>query len=285
MASQIWEAARRYLAAGFSVIPCKYKKPRVESWQKYSVQPPTLRDINRWFEDYEAGQSIGVVLGQVSHNVVVVDLDGMGAARLYKARFPHLLETRIVMSGSLTGFHLYYRVAEMPINLNVRVPEFGGFELRGNGQYVIAPPSPHLSGHFYKVHKDMFIMNIESLNEVVYWLTEMRENVQAGRQEEIKQAAKPMNLKATARKQEFLNKVTSEEIARVYTAQEGNRNNSLFYAGLRLANLAAAGELDWTFCEEMLLTAARNVHMPEMEAQRTIASSWRIGSKYPRKVK
>ena len=283
--SPIWEAARRYLASGFSVIPCKYKKPQLNAWQEYSVKRPSLREVNRWFEEEESGQSIGLVLGAVSHNVVVVDLDGMAAARMFKAMYPAYLNTRIVMSGSRQGFHLYYRVEDMPDNMNVRVPDVGGFEIRGNGQYVIAPPSPHLAGFNYQVHRDIQIMDLENLNLISDWFSSLREKLQAGRQEEIRLAAQPVNLKATAKKREFLRKVMSEEIARVYTAQNGNRNNSLFYAGLRLANFAAGGELTWSGCEAMLLEAALNTQMPESEARRTIASAWRIGSKNPKKVK
>jgi hypothetical protein len=285
MTSNLLEAARRYLVAGFSLIPCRYKKPSLAAWQEYSVKRPSLFEVNRWFEETEMNQSIGLVLGQVSHNVVVVDLDGMAAARMFKAMYPHYLNTRIVMSGSLTGFHLYYRVETIPANLNVRVPDVGGFEIRGNGQYVIAPPSPHPAGHFYKVHRDEQIMKLENLNVISDWFSSLREKIQAGRQEEIRQAANPVNLKATAKKREYLRKVMSEEIARVYTAQTGNRNDSLFYAGLRLANYAAGGELQWDSCAAMLLTAALNTQMPESEARRTIESAWRIGSKRPKKVK
>lgn len=285
MASQLWEAARRYLAAGFSLIVCKYKKPRVDTWQQYTVNPPTLRQVNRWFEEHEAGQSIGVILGQVSHNVVVVDLDGMAAARLFKMRFPALTDTRIVFSGSRTGFHLYFRVEDLPANLNVRIKDVGGIEIRGNGQYVIAPPSPHLSGCFYEVRQDKPIMRIENLSEVSEWLAALRDTNQSERQEAIVQAASPKTVQAAAKKKAFLGTVFSQEIARVETSGLGNRNESLFYAGLRLANFAAGGELNWQDCEASLLAAAKGVGTPEPEAQRTIASAWRIGSKNPKKVK
>lgn len=283
--SQIWEAARRYHAAGFSVIPCKFKLPRVKPWQEYQLRRASLREINHWFEDEEIGQSIGLVLGAVSHNVIAIDLDGMAAARLFKARFPHLLETRIVFSGSRKGFHLYYRLEELPTNMNVRVQDVGGFEVRGNGLYVIAPPSPHLSGFSYTVRNDAAIMRLENLNEVSEWLAALREGNQAERHEAIVAASKPAKVQAAPKKKAFLATVLSQELARVETSGLGNRNESLFYAGLRLANYAAGGELNWQDCEMRLLAAAVSVGTPEAEAKRTIASSWRIGSKNPKKVK
>jgi len=285
MVSQIGEAARRYLAAGFSVIPCKYKKPHLSGWQEYQSKRPSLHEVNRWFEEYEAGQSIGLVLGQVSHNVVVVDLDGMAAARLFKMRFPALTETRIVFTGSKTGFHLYFRVEELPVNMNVRIEDVGGIEIRGNGQYVIAPPSPHLSGFYYQVRHDVSIMRLENLNVVSEWLAALRDTNQSERQEAIIAASKPTKIQTSRKKKAFLGTVISQELARVETSSLGNRNESLFYAGLRLANFAAGGELQWQDCETRLLAAAASVGTPESEARRTIASAWRIGSKNPKKVK
>lgn len=285
MASQIWEAARRLAASGFSVIPCKYKKPALAAWQEYTVKRATMREIDHWFEEDEIGQSIGVVLGQVSHNVVVIDLDGMAAARVFKNRFPRLIGTRIVFTGSQQGFHLYYRVESLPNNMNVRIEDVGGFEIRGNGQYVIAPPSPHLSGFQYQVRNDAAIMQLDNLNEVATWLAALRDTSQADRQAAIALAAHPVHVQANRKKKAFLEKVFSQEIARVQTSGLGNRNNSLFYAGLRLANYSAGGELNWGNCEDKLMAAAKAVGTPEAEAKRTIASAWRIGSKNPKKVK
>lgn len=289
MASMILEAARRFHAAGFSLIPCKYKKPQLKAWQEYTVKRPTLREIERWFEDDEPGQSMGVVLGQVSHNVVVVDLDGWYCVRLFQARFPYLLNTYTVLTGSLGGLHLYFRPEVLPSNMNVRFGDAGGIEIRGNGQYVIGPPSPHLSGFSYKVQNRVGIMRLEDMNEISGWLASMRESNQAERNDAIVQASKAkqmdLPLEAARQKRKFLQTVLSQEIARVETSFAGSRNESLFYAGLRLANLAAGGELNWSDCEMRLLAAAISVGTPEVEALRTIASAWRIGSKHPKKVK
>jgi len=285
MASAILEAARRYHAAGFSLIPCKFKKPALAAWQEYAVKRPSLREIDRWFEEDSIGQSIGLVLGQVSHNVVVVDLDGWASVRLFQIHFPTIRNTFSVLSGSMKGLHLYYRVETLPANINVHNQLFDeslGFEIRGNGQYVIAPPSPHLSGGNYRVQNRLPIMRLEDMSEIYNWIASMRHNVTA---ERIVEAAKPVNIKAAKRKTAFLSKVLSEEIARIETSALGSRNNSLFYAGMRLANFAAGGELNWQDCEWRLLAAAISVGTPEVEARRTIASAWRIGSKRPKKVK
>jgi hypothetical protein len=292
MASRIWEAARRFAAAGFSVIPCKYKVPTVRPWQEYQLRRASLREINRWFEDDEVGQSMGVVLGKVSHNVIVIDCDGWQAVRAFQQEFPGLQNTYTVLTGSENGLHLYYRVENLPENRNVRfkvADESVAIEIRGSGNYVIAPPSPHISGHEYRVQNRVGIMRLNDMNSLMAWLEQLRGNEQIERNEAIGEAAKGsqlrMPLQTEPRKRQFLQTVLSREIARVQTSSGGNRNNSLFYAGLRLANLAAAKELDWSDCEMRLLAAAISVGTPESEARRTIASAWRIGSKNPKKVK
>lgn len=292
MASKMLEAARRYHAAGFSLIPCRFKQPLVRPWQEYQIRRPTIREINEWFAEDEAGQSMAVVLGKVSHNVVVVDLDGWESVRLFQIHFPAWSNTYTVLTGSQNGLHLYFRPETLPPNMNVRKQSDEGklaFEIRGTGQYVIVPPSPHVSGHDYRVQLRLPIMRLDNMNPLVDWLNELRGESLPERNAEIEKAAKPeplsLDMKVERRKRQFLATVLSRELARVETSNSGSRNNSLFYAALRLANLAAGKELDWADCEIRLLAAAVSVGTPEGEARRTIASAWRIGSKHPKKVK
>ncbi|MEL6527230.1 MAG: hypothetical protein AAFQ07_16115, partial [Chloroflexota bacterium] len=115
-------------------------------------------------------------------------------------------------------------------------------------------------------------------------MNNLRSEVQTIRQTEIKLATQSTGLPYVRGKAAFRLKVLNEEIARVRTANEGNRNDSLFYAALRLANYSAGGEFDWTDCESLLMNAALSVQTPSAEAQRTINSAWRIGSKHPKVV-
>jgi Bifunctional DNA primase/polymerase, N-terminal len=283
----LWNYAQRYLAAGFSLIPCKRdKKPDLSHWQEYTVTRPTLKEIMNWFKPSEGwdneSQSIGLVLGTISHHVVVVDLDGIAAVRKFAAQFPQLCEqTKSVLTGSQKGIHLYFRTQEIPDNINVRVQSIGGFELRGNGQYVIAPPSPHESGYHYTIHRNNPILKLNDLNNVRDWMQSLREDEQAKRQAEISSAARPVPVTTSKSKEAYLKKVVSQEIARVTTSGQGNRNNSLFYAAMRLANFAAGGELDWSEMASMLTLAT---DLPIAEAKRTVASAYKIGSKFPKRV-
>lgn len=281
---RLWSAARRYFAAGFSLIPCNADKTPTKQWREYTVRRPTLREVNRWFEDFQYA-SIGLLGGAISHNVVFIDLDGIPAIKQFAAAFPNLCEnTKSVLTGSQVGIHLYIRVDEIPDNINVRVAGVGGFEIRANGQYVIAPPSPHPSGNLYRVYRERDILHLPHIEDVRDWMENFRLNDRDNRNEIIQDAARPQNIDVDERKQAFLNKVVSEEIARVETAMQGNRNNALFYAGLRLANLAAGGELNWSEMSQKLYRAGMSTINDAKEVERTIASAWRIGSKNPRVV-
>lgn len=282
----ICAAALEYHNQCFSVIPCLKDKRPVLRWQDYTQKRATESEIIHWFCELQY-QSIGVVLGEISQNVVVVDLDGIGATKQFYARFPEYTEnTRVILTGSREGVHLYFKVDTVPDNINVRVENVGGFELRGNGQYVIAPPSPHPSRYRYSIRRDKPILHLKphEIDEIRRWFESMRTSSQAEQNETIQQMARPTIVKAPERKKAYLQAVVSREIARVETSLPGKRNDSLFYAGLRLANYAAGGELIWNEMVVKLAHAARSVGIPERETQRTIQSAWLIGSKYPRKV-
>jgi hypothetical protein len=286
MASYLLEAARRFHAAGFSLIPCKYKTPNLKGWQQYQINRPTLTEINQWFDpEFNRGDlSIGVLLGHVSGNVVVIDLDGIESMHMFKAYFPDLTDTRIVASGSGKGAHLYFRVTHLPVNVNVRTAN-GGFEIRGNGQYVIAPPSPHESGKYYMLYRDLPIKQLENLNDVSEWFNSMRQIQERWMLGESALSSNMVKVESKPNKQKILSLILNDTLAQVSMATAGSRNMSLFQASLRLANYAAGGEFVWSNCESLLLQAASHVGTPEAEARRTIASAWRIGSQHPKRVK
>jgi len=284
---KVWGFARQYQTDGFSLIPCNGKKP-VKDWKVYTLMRASGQTVDRWYHPtngvIKPYQSIGLVGGAISGNIVFVDLDGIPAIRKFASQFPKLAEqTKSILTGSQEGIHLYFRVKDMPNNTNVRVAGIGGFEIRGNGQYVIAPPSIHPSGHEYRVYRDNPILQRDNMNDVYDWMQSLRENEQSKRQAEISRASGNVNVSVSSkRKGAFLKKVFSEEIARVKTSSEGNRNESLFYAALRLANYAAGGELSWDDCKSALLLATE---LPFSEAYRTVESAWKIGRKYPKVVK
>lgn len=152
------DAAMRYLGRGMSVIPvnsvnkgkCTCRKecaspgkhPVIPSWKVYQDRRPTDEEIRGWFTRYRFA-GVGIVTGAVS-GIIVLDADGAeGIESLDGMEIP-LTPAAVTGSG---GRHYYFRHPGMEVrNFTRRLP---GLDLRGDGGYVVAPPSRHASGHQY----------------------------------------------------------------------------------------------------------------------------------------
>ncbi len=132
--------ALNYLKSGASVIPVGTDKVPLISWKEYQIRRPTEDEVKKWWTDNPTA-NIGVITGKIS-NVLVVDIEKGGDISM----FP---ETDMVQTGG-GGWHLYYSYCEGVSN-KVRVFPFT--DIRGDGGYVVAPPSVHKSGGIYKVIK------------------------------------------------------------------------------------------------------------------------------------
>lgn len=123
--------------------------------------------ITQWWAVYPDA-NIGVATGEAS-GVIVVDVDPGGADTLdhLKARYGELSPTWMVETGS-GGIHLYY---EMPAaDVRNSASAIGpGIDVRGNGGYVVAPPSQHVSGARYR-WDDVWHPRLIALGGLPEWL-------------------------------------------------------------------------------------------------------------------
>ena len=79
-------------------------------------------------------------------------------------------------------------------------------------------------------------------------------------------------------------KALEQECAGVASEPEGDRNNRLNVAAIKLGSLAAGGELDGESAQRDLLNAALSAGLPKHEAVATIASGWNAGRETPRRA-
>jgi hypothetical protein len=102
--------------------------------------------IRQWWKD-EPACNIGVAMGTVS-GVFAVDIDDDGESELRKleAKLGRLPNTVEVITAR--GRHLYFQMPEGPID-NSAGKVAPGIDVRGDGGYVLAPPSVHPSGKLY----------------------------------------------------------------------------------------------------------------------------------------
>jgi hypothetical protein len=139
----VFTVAKSYIERGWSVIPLNGKKPALPSWKQYQDRLPTLGEIAQWFGMVNAVRhNIGVVCGAIS-GVVVVDCDSREDGVWWWKNRPRT--ERISKTGR--GVHLWYAYAPTGNRSSLWQR---GIDVRGDGGYVVVPPSIHPSGTPYE---------------------------------------------------------------------------------------------------------------------------------------
>lgn len=176
--TNVLEAALAYHNAGLCVIPLNGKRPALGGWKHYQKQRPTEANIRRWGQEGLL-RNVGVVCGEVSGNLVVLDCDGPGAYGAFAALFPTLAASFTVATGSGEGKHVYLYVDSLPPTTRALDTPIGHVELRGDGTYVAAAPSIHpVTGKRYIVERPVDILRVPDLDELVSWIESFKANRQ-----------------------------------------------------------------------------------------------------------
>lgn len=130
-----------YLKQGFNVIPIKdADKQAAIEWKEFQTVKITAAQIEQWF--FSGGTfNVGIICGRISDNLVVVDFDDEKIWKKVKAYLKLTFTTK-----TARGVHLYYRTS-IPIR-GFKIPDLG-IDVKGEGGYVLAPPSLHPEGVFY----------------------------------------------------------------------------------------------------------------------------------------
>lgn len=147
------QTALQYLQDGWSVIPLESrgKKPRVD-WKPYQSIPATREQVNVWWKQWPDA-NVGIVTGTIS-DLLVLDIDGEeGNATLTGLEKTHgpLPLTRTAKTGK--GRHLYFTFPSASIGSTASALG-NGVDVRGQGGYVVAPPSVHENGAAYRWSSD-----------------------------------------------------------------------------------------------------------------------------------
>ena len=280
------EAALVYAAAGWAVLPvagmgaggcgCRRacqspgKHPIVRHGVHDATTDPVL--IREWWRR-SPGANVGIATG-ASSGLVVLDVDlprgGRESLRTVVAHGRGLPRTLRARTGG-GGLHLFYvapRGVHVP-NAAGRLPGLAdplpGIDLRGDGGYVVAPPSLHASGKRYGWDR-------RAIAPLPAWawppppptrhLTD----------------STPLTAGATA----YGAAALADELQRVRRLVVGERNDGLNRAAFCLGRLVGGGELAEGLVNEALLCAALTVGLSQREAEATIRSGLRAGTSVPR---
>jgi hypothetical protein len=136
-------AALKLASAGLAVFPCRVrdKRPATENGLKDAT---VSRDqITAWWTE-QPDCNVAIATGAIS-KIFVVDVDGPDAERqLLRLELPATVE-----AITARGKHLYFRYPDTPVR-NTAGKIAPGVDTRGDGGYVLAPPSIHPSGALYR---------------------------------------------------------------------------------------------------------------------------------------
>jgi Bifunctional DNA primase/polymerase, N-terminal/Primase C terminal 1 (PriCT-1) len=149
---------------GLAVFPClpRRKEPATKHGLKDAITD--LGMIRGWWRQ-EPQFNVAIATGAVS-NIFVIDVDGLDAEielRRLEAEHGELPPSVEVITAR--GRHLYFRWPEIPIR-NSAGKIAPGIDVRGDGGYVLAPPSIHPTGRRYEWSVDC----ASALAEAPAWL-------------------------------------------------------------------------------------------------------------------
>ena len=134
------QEAIRYAKLGLAVFP---------------LAPGTIATTNtEGFTENWRNSNIGIATGQVSGNIVVIDCDndelsgkdGYGTVRAWEREHGELPETWLALTPR-GGYHYYYRLPS-GVTFTNSANEDAAVDIRGDGGYVVAPPSRTKVGEY-----------------------------------------------------------------------------------------------------------------------------------------
>jgi hypothetical protein len=283
-------AALDYAARGVPVLPvhcptnrpgpelaCSCGDPGCGSIGKHPITAHGLKDattnreqIQWWWRRFPRA-NVGLATG---HLFDVLDIDGPAGersiARLSADDHSVSRPGPLVRTGR-GGWHVYLA----PTGLgNPKPRDLERVDWRGRGGYVLAPPSRHASGRRYRWVRDLDT----PLPEVPAALRERLERPQP-----VQPAARP-SLRPLAPGHPYGERALEARLAEVARAPKGERNRTLYVAGLRLFSLVAGGVLERSEVEAGLLNAAERSGLLAEEptqTRNTILSAEKIGRQHP----
>ena len=252
--------AEQALAIRWPCFPCDgEKRPIVKSGFKAASS-----DRKRIWDMFcqPGAEMIGVPTGPVS-GVVVVDIDvrdGQPGEVWLEANRYRLPATRTHMTRS-GGQHLLFR---QPANANVRNSAgkiAPGVDVRGDGGYIIIPPSP---GYVVLEHR--------SPAEMPDWLLTLV--MPKAPPVQVLRAPLPPNPDRAAR-------TLHRAVLAVAGAGEGGRNDTLNRQTFILATRVAAGLLARDTVMSELYAAALQAGLTDLEIRKTLESGFSAGLRFP----
>lgn len=264
--SPVLDWAARLFVLGVNVIPIGANKRPTQPWKRWQserqVELPHPDDDAFLLEHFDRpGVNVAAVTGAVSE-IVVLDADSRHA-------WDALVDTcggrvpRTVVANTAKGRHVWFAHPATPIRNTVRL---GGvpLDVRGDGGYVVVPPSIHPSGKPYTWHR----------SPLECWpLAPMPEPLlELLRPPVVTRVTEPELPRGD--RSRYAEAALRAEADAVRSSIVGARNDTLNRAAFNLSRLVISGDLKAVDAWHALMYAARSVGLPDAEAERTISSAF-----------
>lgn len=259
------EAATKYAEKGWMVFPCNTdKSPKTKNGKDNATTD--MEQIKEWWSKWPDA-SIGMATGPGS-GVWVLDIDmpnGNKNLQAIEQEYGRIPDTLIQRTGG-GGLQYFFRWNGREIrNSSSKIAK--NIDVRGDGGYVILPPSSHPSNNVYRwITKNPII-------EAPEWLADKALNANSKTSTDRQSSVDLYNQKALA-----------GEISKLAMVSEGERNETLNRAAYSLGQLISGNGMDRLAVESALLGVAISKGLTTKEAQATIQSGIEAGLKSPRTV-
>lgn len=185
-----YQAAVEYINMGLAVFPIKYKDkiPLAKNGCKDATTDAAI--VKAWWQKYP-NANVGIATGLKSGGLFVIDLDidedkginGYQTLRDWERKNGILPDTWSSITGR-GGYHLFFKSSKQITN---RAGILEGVDIRGEGGYIVAPPSTHANGRKYEWEYSPDDFELVEGDEVVYKLleTDKREKAESFKLPEI----------------------------------------------------------------------------------------------------
>jgi putative DNA primase/helicase len=300
---ELAQAALSYAARGWKVIPvwwvtedgdcaCKRgaecasagKHPIPDGWPDVATSEP-IEVASWWREPPETGiaeewypkANVGIVTGGVS-GLFVLDEDpyngGERELNNYQARHGDLPRTRIQNTGG-GGRHYVWQYPGFQIHNNAGKALNQGLDIRGDGGFIVMPPSVSSKGA-YEIENPAHDIDPAPAPGWLLELLKSYDHQQRGME------GAPADIAPAALASAYAQAALEQEAETVRSAPVGARNERLNAAAFALGTLGGIGLIEEPVARAKLTEAAKAAGLGDAEIVATFRSGWESGTQHPR---
>jgi len=250
-------------------LPPREKKPRIK-WRGAATRD--AEQIARWRRQ-EPGANWGAAMG-VAAGVWALDLDGdEGRDSLNALIASHGALPRAPAQRTGRGLQLFFAWPEGRGVRNYQTAKQrqagkigAGVDVRGDGGFVVVPPSVHPNGNRYRWVAGRSPHELDPPLAPT-WLLDLVAPLPKPRR-------KPKVEPSEIRGERYVRAAFRAAVDRVARCPGGDRNNTLNAEAWSIAKFVRAGKLDYEAWHAVFFEAATAAGLDAIEAERTLRSAW-----------